>query len=157
MRSHVAYMLALATTGASIGGQAWAHHSAAQFDSTKCVVLGGTVRTFEWKFPHSWVWLVVPTKAGGSQIWGFETPAPSQLVRIDPRWKRDALAVGEKVTVHFSPLRDGRPGGLMNSVDLPDGRFLHGAPNSFKCEEERYGPSNATRQELQAHDKPSPH
>ncbi len=147
MRRHLALLSALAVAFVANGGQALAHHSAAQFDSTRCVALSGTVRNFEWRFPHSWVWLVAPAKAGGTEIWGFETPAPSQLVRIDPRWTRDALSVGEKVTVHFSPLRDGRPGGLMNSVDLPDGRYLHGAPNSFKCEQERYGPSKATEQE----------
>lgn len=120
-----------------MGAPVSAHHSAAQFDASKCISLSGTVRTFEWRFPHSWLWVVVRNKRGGTDIWGLEMPAPSQLVRIDPKWKKKALMKGQKVKVRLSPLRDGRTGGLMNSVDIVGGQSLHGAPNAFKCEEER--------------------
>ncbi len=145
MRTRLLSLAVLASL--AVCGPASAHHSAAMFDTTKCLAVSGTVRNFEWRFPHTWVWVVAPTKAGGTEIWGFETPAPSQLVRIDQRWNGKALEKGQKVKVRYAPLRDGRNGGLMNSIDLLDGRVLHGAPNSFKCEEELYGPSKATQQE----------
>lgn len=127
----------IATVALLSASPAAAHHSAAQFDASKCITLSGTIRTFEWRFPHSWLWVVVPDKRGDTAIWGLEMPAPSQLVRIDPKWKKTALIKGQKVNVRLSPLRDGRPGGLMNSVDVVGGVSLHGAPNAFKCEEQR--------------------
>jgi hypothetical protein len=133
-------ILRLALAAAAVAGMASpadAHHSAAQFDATKCITLNGTVRTFEWRFPHSWVWLMVADKKGGTAIWGLEMPAPSQLVRIDPKWNKDALVKGQKVLARLSPLRTGQTGGLLNSVDIVGGASLHGAPNAFKCEEER--------------------
>ncbi len=140
-------MSLIAVAGLAVCAPVSAHHSAAMFDTSKCLAISGTVRNFEWRFPHTWVWIVAPTKNGGAEIWGFETPAPSQLVRLDPRWNGSVLAKGQKVKVRYAPLRDGRSGGLMNSVDLLDGRVLHGAPNSFQCEQEMFGPSRATEQE----------
>src|SRR6185437_9555318 len=73
---------------------ALAHHSFAMFDANKCVRLTGTVKVFQWTFPHSWLWLVVPDGTGGMQPWGFEGLPPSQLVR-ETGWQRSWLKVGD--------------------------------------------------------------
>lgn len=122
---------------ASVGGTASAHHSAAQFDATKCIVLKGKVRTFEWRFPHSWLWVIVTDKSGREDIWGLEMPAPSQLIQIDGKWRKSSLVPGQNVQVRLSPLRDGRKGGLMNEVSVSGGQSFHGAPNAFACEASR--------------------
>ena len=62
-----------------------AHHSKAMFDDTKCGVLSGTVRNFEWEYPHSWLWIVVPEASGGPQIWA------SKACRRRS-WKRSIIA-----------------------------------------------------------------
>jgi hypothetical protein len=130
MRKALILIFALVAQGA-MSVCAWAHHSKAMFDDSKCLELEGTVRNFEWQFPHSWVWVVVPTSGGGGgDIWGFESMSPSQLVEVDPRWTRNVVSVGDKVKVKFSPLKDGRHGGSMNTLTIPDGRVLLGAPNS---------------------------
>lgn len=110
-----------------------AHHSAAMFDSTKCEGVTGTVRNLQWQYPHSWLWVVVPSSSGEDEIWGFEMPEPSSLAR-STKWSRHALAKGDKVTVKFSPLRDGRHAGLANAITASDGTVLHAAPNAFACE-----------------------
>lgn len=129
MRKSWIAIVALIALGATTV-PAWAHHSKAMFDDSKCLTLEGTVRNFEWQYPHSWLWVIVPTSGGAGEIWAFESMSPSQLVEVDARWKRDVVAVGDKVKVKFSPLKDGRHGGSMNNVTIPDGRVLLGAPNS---------------------------
>ncbi|HET6554994.1 MAG TPA: DUF6152 family protein [Dyella sp.] len=124
-------------------GTAHAHHSAAMFDSTKCESVSGTVRNFQWVYPHTWVWIVVPganaSADAAGDIWGFEFP-PSGSLALAPNWSRTALEKGDKVTIYYSPLRDGRHGGLGNTVVLSGTRILHGAPNAFACDEKLWKP-----------------
>lgn len=124
---------------AILSAPAAAHHSAAMFDETKCQAVTGTVRNLQWQYPHSWLWLVVPNSSGDNDIWGFEMPEPSSLMRA-PGWSREVLAKGEKVTVRFAPLRDGRQAGLANAITISNGTVLHAAPNAFACEAEVWKP-----------------
>jgi hypothetical protein len=39
-------------------------------------------------------------------------------------WTKRSLNPGDRVTVTFSPLRDGGPGGSLRKVQLPDGKTL---------------------------------
>ncbi|HTP38228.1 MAG TPA: DUF6152 family protein [Steroidobacteraceae bacterium] len=110
---------ALALTASS---GARAHHSFAMFDSTQCKAIAGTVRNFQWTFPHSWIWLNVPGRNGTVQVWGFEGEPPSDLSRQG--WKKNTLQKGDKVNLHYNPLRDGRMGGAFSSALLPDGTLL---------------------------------
>lgn len=140
---------ACSLAAATINSPAGAHHSAAMFDDTKCQSVTGTVRNLQWQYPHSWLWLVVPNSKGETDIWGFEMPEPAGLTR-SPNWSRDSLAKGEKVTVHFAPLRDGRNAGLANAINKANGTVLHAAPNAFACEAQLWkqapdgSPGNAT-------------
>lgn len=123
--------------------QALAHHSAAMFDDRQCHSVDGTVRNFQWQYPHSWLWVVVPNGTE-DEVWGFELPPSGSLARSSV-WSRHALQIGDKVTVRFSPLRDGRHAGLANAIVLSGNKVLHGAPNAFACEEQywRPGPSGS--------------
>lgn len=100
-----------------------AHHSYAMFDQTKKLTLVGTIRAVEWANPHVWVWVDVDDGKGGVIPWGFETNAPSELVRFFG-WTKTSLAAGDKVTVDYAPLRSGRNGGALRTLTLPDGRTL---------------------------------
>ena len=100
-----------------------AHHSYSMFDQTKRLTLTGTVRAVEWANPHVWVWVDVDDGKGGTTPWGFETNAPSELVRFFG-WTRNSLAVGDKVTVDYAPLRSGRNGGALRTLTFADGRTL---------------------------------
>ena len=100
-----------------------AHHSYAMFDQTKRLTLTGTVRAVEWANPHVWVWVDVDDGKGGVTPWGFETNAPSELVRFFG-WTKNSLTVGDKVTVDYAPLRSGRNGGALRTLTLRRRRTL---------------------------------
>jgi len=107
------------------GGSAIAHHSFAMFDYNKCKMVVGTVRNFAWNYPHSWIWLNVPNAAGGVDVWGFEGEPPSNLAQEG--WTKTSIAKGDKITLAYNPLRDGRMGGAYSAVKRTDGSVLLGA------------------------------
>ena len=109
---------ALAALAALAAGPALAHHSFAMFDQTKQVTVQGTVKDFQWTNPHAYI----EVEDGSAKVWSIELNSPNNLVRQG--WKRTALHPGDKVTVVFNPLRDGKAGGLFNAVTLPDGKIL---------------------------------
>jgi hypothetical protein len=109
---------------AAAASPAWAHHSFAMFDRSKQVSLVGTVKSFQYTNPHSWIQLVVMTPAGNADEWTIEALSPNVLSRDG--WKKNSLVPGQKVTVLISPLRDGTHGGNLISVTLPDGVTLGG-------------------------------
>jgi Family of unknown function (DUF6152) len=98
---------------------AWAHHSFAMYEPTKTLTLKGTVKTFQWTNPHVVIWIVVqPEEGGAPQEWSIETTSPGVLTRGG--WTRQSIKPGDRVSVTFSPLRDGSHGGGLNSVTLLD-------------------------------------
>ena len=113
--------LAGATLAAMVAAlqPAAAHHSFAMFEPTKTLTLKGTVKTFQWTNPHVILWVLVqPDDGGAAQEWSLETTSPGVLTRAG--WTRLSLKAGDRVTVVFSPLRDGSRGGGLNSVTLLD-------------------------------------
>ncbi|MGC3981624.1 MAG: DUF6152 family protein [Steroidobacteraceae bacterium] len=108
----------------SMSGAAQAHHSWALYDLPTCKVIEGTVRTFEWNFPHTWLWVYVPNAKGGQDIWGFQGEPPSNL--SEHGWTNTTLKKGDKIKIKFSPLKDGRNGGAMSQVTLPTGKVMIG-------------------------------
>ena len=117
MRRGVAAALLLAQ-----GPVALSHHSFAMFDMQKDVSLSGTVKSFAWQSPHSWLQVMVPDEAGRELEWSVEMGAPGMLYRQG--WRQDSVRAGDKVTVVIHPLRDGRPGGSLVILVLPDGKKL---------------------------------
>ena len=104
---------------AGAGSPAVAHHSFAMYEPTKTLTLKGTVKSFQWTNPHVVVWVLVqPDGGGAAQEWSFETTSPGVLTRAG--WTRQSLKAGDRVSVTFSPLRDGSRGGGLNSVTLLD-------------------------------------
>jgi len=122
MTRRLMQMAALVAASGAIVSGANAHHSFAMFDRQKEVVLKGTVRTFQWTNPHSFIELDVPDAQGGVQAFSIEMNSPNNLVRQG--WKSSSLKPGDKVSVTMNPLRDGAKGGLFVSAELADGRFL---------------------------------
>jgi hypothetical protein len=97
--------------------RAAAHHSFAMYEPTKTLTFKGTVKSFQWTNPHVILWVLVqPENGGAPQEWSFETTSPGVLTRNG--WTRQSLKAGDKVSVTFSPLRDGSHGGGLNSVTL---------------------------------------
>jgi len=103
----------------SAGSPAVAHHSFAMYEPTKTLTFKGTVKSFQWTNPHVVLWVLVQPEDGGApQEWSLETTSPGVLTRNG--WTRQSLKTGDRVSVTFSPLRDGSRGGGLNSVTLLD-------------------------------------
>jgi hypothetical protein len=100
----------------------FAHHANAVFDTTKTVTVKGTVTEWFWANPHCLLRFDVKGDNGEVAHWVGETQAPINM--IGNGWRRDSFKPGDEVTVSLRPLRNGAPGGSMQSVVLADGRVL---------------------------------
>jgi hypothetical protein len=99
-----------------------AHHSFAMFDGEAKVTLEGTVKAFQWIYPHSWILLMVRNSEGQLEQWPIEMGSPGGLAREG--WLPKTLTPGMSVTAVIRPLKDGTHGGQYLSVTFPDGRTL---------------------------------
>jgi hypothetical protein len=104
----------------------FAHHSFTMFDMTKKITLVGSVTTFEWTNPHSYIEIDVPDDGGAMKHWSIEMGSPSILQQSG--WKFSSLKKGDKTTLIINPLKNGKPGGFLNTATLPDGRTLGNGP-----------------------------
>jgi hypothetical protein len=106
---------------ASWSSLALAHHSFAMFDAVKLQSKAGVVKEVQWTNPHVWVRLTV--EEDGKEVnYSYEGAAIAVLKRVG--WMRDSVKVGDKVTIVGHPYKDGRPGGSIEHVVLPDGQKL---------------------------------
>ena len=128
------YRVSLLSVGFLLSQVAAAHHSQAFFDMTQCKTITGTIRTFQYQYPHSWMWIYVTNAQGGQDVWGFEAAAPAQMIEVDAHWKRDIVKNGDKVTIKYSPMKDGRNGGALATLTLPDGATLRAATPACSAE-----------------------
>jgi hypothetical protein len=105
-------------------GVASAHHTYSMYDQTRHLSVSGTVAKFEWRNPHAFIWLYVPSQAtpGKYDLFALENGSPTVLAKEG--WNKDILRAGDRITVEYSPLRDGKPGGHCVKVTLADGRTL---------------------------------
>lgn len=99
-----------------------AHHSMSMFDSSKEVVVSGTVRQFQWGNPHAYIQLVSDGPDGEPVEWSMEMGSPMYLYARG--WRPRTLRPGTEITVRAYPLRNGRPGGVVLDVTAPDGRTI---------------------------------
>ncbi len=67
---------------------ALAHHSFTMFDMTKRITLVGTVSSFEWTNPHSYIEIDAPDEKGAMKHWSIELGSPSILMQSG--WKFSA-------------------------------------------------------------------
>jgi len=111
-----------ALTLAALAAPALAHHSFAMFSMDKNATMAGTVTDFRWTNPHSFMHLDIADASGTTTNWAIEMTSPNNL--LNSGWRRSSLKPGDKVTVIYHPLVNGRPGGALVSVKLPDGRVL---------------------------------
>jgi hypothetical protein len=107
---------------------ALAHHSHALFDLSRSLQVTGTAAKLEWANPHIFLWIYVPDskQPSGSQVYAFESGALVAMARVG--WDRDVIKAGEKVTVDYMPLKDGRPGGVLLKLTRANGKTLSGDP-----------------------------
>lgn len=102
---------------------AFAHHSVGNFDLYRTVTITGTVSELEWTNPHMWLWVVVSKDDGTVEHWGAEGASPANMNRR-AGWTKSTVRPGDAVTVELHPFLDGRTGGALFRVTLPDGSTI---------------------------------
>jgi hypothetical protein len=104
--------------------QALAHHSTTMFDREKVLTITGSVKEVQWTNPHVAIFIYGTVQDGDTpSLWLMEMTSPGNLVRAGG-WSRNAVKVGDKVVVDFSPLRSGGKGGALKKITLVDtGKF----------------------------------
>ena len=86
------------------------------FDMGKTTTLTGTVKEFQWIFPHAWIVMIVPDAKGQPRQWAIELESPSTLARKG--FVPKTLTPGMKVSLEMHPLKDGSPGGSGTDLKL---------------------------------------
>ena len=99
-----------------------AHHSFAAFDMTNQKTVTGAVKQVDWTNPHIWIWIDVANDKGGSDTYAFEGMSPNFLARRGST--RSTLHTGDKITVSYRPMRDGKNGGMFISGTTAAGKVL---------------------------------
>lgn len=98
-----------------------AHHSfAAEYDANAKLTLKGTVTKVDWMNPHIWVYIDAKDDSGKMIHWQCEGGPPNTLTRNG--WTKDALKIGDEVTIEGFRAKDGTNTCNSRSVTLPDGR-----------------------------------
>ena len=80
-----------------------AHHSDSAYDLLQPITLQGTVAKFLWENPHIRVYIDVSDANGRRATWDVEGNPPG---RIGGRGLRDALKVGDRITIAAYRARD---------------------------------------------------
>jgi hypothetical protein len=122
MDRHVSgFVLAIAGVLA-MSGTVRGHHSfSAAFDENNPVSVTGVIAEIRIENPHSWFFVNVTDAAGKVTRWGFEGNTPTSLLRAG--YKRDAVKVGDRVTIKGSRARDlTATMGAAREIVLQDGR-----------------------------------
>jgi hypothetical protein len=107
--------------GAASGG---AHHSTSMYDRSQAITLEAEVKEFRWVNPHANLAVVdrEPKPGTAPQMWMIEMSSPGVLTRSG--WTKRTFNPGDKITLHFGPLRSGELGGIFIRATLADGTVV---------------------------------
>jgi hypothetical protein len=101
----------------------WAHHAfSAEFEKNKPVTLKGVMTKLEWMNPHIWIYLDVKDNQGSLLKWQCEGGPPNSLTRKG--WARDAIKIGDEITVTGYLAKDGSRTCSAATVVLPTGKAV---------------------------------
>ena len=98
-----------------------AHHSFAMFNHKGTVSLIGAVTKFQWTNPHAYLELDVYDAGGRVTHYVIEMTSINMMRRLG--WKSSLIQVGDEVRATMAPLLNGKPGGLLLDVTLPNGKL----------------------------------
>jgi hypothetical protein len=107
--------VALAAVGLlAVSATAFAHHGAAVYDTTKSILVKGTVTDWIWANPHCWLKVDAKDESGEAVHWIIENQAPVNIANYG--WSKATFKSGDEVIVEVQPYRN-------QSASAPIGRF----------------------------------
>ena len=103
--------------------EAAAHHSTGYYSKEQkdFVKLQGKVTRWEFRSPHSQIYLEVKDKDGKAVVWRFESTPAAWLLREG--FKQESLSVGDEITVEGFSI-PGQPFAWLGKVTKADGTRL---------------------------------
>lgn len=117
--------LALAAITLAAGGvvpTALAHHSAAMYDFTRNLWVGGVVKSIRVINPHMSMTLVVSSPQGKTHDIDFEGHSVNNFYRAG--WRPGAVKPGDRIKVRYNPRKDGQDGGFVNGFVTARGQEI---------------------------------
>jgi hypothetical protein len=121
MRNRLVVVTAL-VVGLAVSAPLFAHHGAASFDTSKSVILKGTVKEWLYSNPHCLLTIEVKGADGKTTDWIAETQSPS--VMYPAGYRKNSFKVGDVVTVKLEPVKSGQPAGRIVAALTADGTQL---------------------------------
>ena len=104
MKSSLATCLVAVCSSASLFGVAQAHHSfATHYDASRSMQLSGVVAKYDFRSPHSFIFVDVASDAG--DVTRFEVELHSVPVLTRMGFSRDTFKPGDRITVNAWPNR----------------------------------------------------
>lgn len=102
-----------------------AHHSDAGIDMDAIVAFEGSISDFVWRNPHVYALVETPGQDGEAVEWELQMGPINVISRRG--WRQDTLQPGDLVTVRAHASLDGRPYGIIESIDKEGGLQLASA------------------------------
>ena len=113
----VAFLCVFLCAGAS---PAFAHHSLAVYDRGVSSSIEGVVKDYDFANPHVRLTVVVDNADGSKTDWEFESSNVSRM--MSRGFNRVSARIGDKITVHYNPMRSGAAGGFFTALTDSRGR-----------------------------------
>ncbi len=111
---------ALCATLVAAAVPALAHHAAAvYYDLSQEMTMSGKVTEFRMGNPHARIYFEVTATDGSTQQWMAE--GGSRTVMLRRGWTGEEVKVGDTITLHGHPSRNGDNFMHMTNVDFADG------------------------------------
>jgi len=98
------------------------HHSDAALDMESVATIEGRITEFNWRNPHIYFTVETTDEDGAPVEWEVQMGSTITTTRMG--WTRDSLSIGDLVTVGAYPARNGRPYGMLNSIEKEGGVVL---------------------------------
>jgi Family of unknown function (DUF6152) len=122
-KSLVIFSAAVVLLLLSLAASAYAHHGfVSWFDMSRSVTVKGTVTSFDWTNPHSYIYFDVKDDKGAVQKWSAELGAVAMLARAG--WRKDTLKPGDEITLTGNPAKDGKPMMHLDKIVFANGQEL---------------------------------
>ena len=105
-----------------------AHHAFVAFDADQEAFVRGTVTGFDFRNPHTYIYVDVPLEDGSAARYRIESETRNDLYRNG--WRDDSLSAGDVITARVNPARDpARRYGRLLGLEKADGTVLE-PPNA---------------------------